>query len=193
MKIDYNLIAESEEFYKHFRQGFEYIDVPIWVRLGAVKATLPPFRDAFRIDEIGWLVGSAEQGFLDLILDNENKIKYDQLYQSTTPCFRNEDEDELHQKWFIKNELFLLVKESNPSVTLDYFIEVAQKNFSRYLNTDVIYIGGTDNQYDIVSKNYNIELGSYGIREFSLGNLNLKWVYGTGCAEPRLSYALEKE
>jgi len=36
----------------------------------------------------------------------------------------------------------------------------------------------------------NIELGSYGIRKHpKVGT----WVYGTGCAEPRLSYAIEQD
>lgn len=36
--------------------------------------------------------------------------------------------------------------------------------------------------YDIMYKNH--ELGSYGIRKYE--NL-FQWIYGTGCAEPRLS------
>lgn len=41
---------------------------------------------------------------------------------------------------------------------------------------------GTTDGYDITYK--GIELGSYGMRKCEF----LEWVYGTGCAEPRLSY-----
>jgi hypothetical protein len=44
----------------------------------------------------------------------------------------------------------------------------------------------TDEGFDIMYE--NIELGSYGIRECEF----LKWIYGTGCAEPRLSKAIKK-
>ena len=44
-----------------------------------------------------------------------------------------------------------------------------------------------ENSYDIVIN--NIEVGSYGIRENSF----LKYIYGTACAEPRLSIALKSE
>lgn len=44
--------------------------------------------------------------------------------------------------------------------------------------------------YDIVTDLQKIELGSYGIRQHpSVG----RWVYGTGLAEPRYSYAIEVE
>jgi hypothetical protein len=41
--------------------------------------------------------------------------------------------------------------------------------------------------YDIVYR--GMELGSYGIREDQF--TNFKWIYGTGCAEPRLSKLTE--
>ena len=64
------------------------------------------------------------------------------------------------------------------------------ENFTKAINTifktklkdeSKLRIVPTDIGYDI---EYNkVELGSYGIRE----NEYLTWIYGTGCAEPRLS------
>ena len=44
----------------------------------------------------------------------------------------------------------------------------------------------TDIGYDITINGE--ELGSYGIRKCEF----LKWIYGTGCAEPRLSTLIKK-
>lgn len=66
-------------------------------------------------------------------------------------------------------------------------MEAAEWFFSQYLTTKIIPT--SELSFDICEVRTNIELGSYGIRHHDiLGS----WVYGTGLAEPRLSYVLKK-
>src|SRR5581483_9759318 len=67
---------------------------------------------------------------------------------------------------------------------------ICKKFYGKYLPVKVIKMNDqSENHYymfDIVTDDcYCVELGSYGIRAHS----NIIWAYGTGCAEPRLSYA----
>ena len=55
--------------------------------------------------------------------------------------------------------------------------------FRRYLPVDVI---STGSGYDIVSVADGIELGSYGFRTYN----NITFIYGTGCALPRLTQSM---
>ncbi len=74
------------------------------------------------------------------------------------------------------------------NVTIESMNEMINKCFiffSKYLDKQKLSIDETDGGFDI---NYNFsdkqyELGSYGIRSCEF----LDWIYGTGCAEPRLS------
>jgi hypothetical protein len=65
--------------------------------------------------------------------------------------------------------------------------------FTKFISVDVVENrepGAGEPAFDIVSRRGRIEIGSYGIRrDDKVG----KWVYGTGCAEPRLSYAIAVE
>lgn len=90
----------------------------------------------------------------------------------------------------MKNELIITddVTEEN----LKKVINDAKEFFSKYINVKVECILDTYNKlspmtYDIVTEDGEIELGSYGIRTCGF----LKWIYGTGVAEPRLSKAIE--
>ncbi len=57
--------------------------------------------------------------------------------------------------------------------------------FSRYTDYENIEVVENDQSgYDIEIN--GIEVGSYGIRSCEY----LKWIYATGCAEPRLTYAV---
>jgi len=79
----------------------------------------------------------------------------------------------------MKNELIKtdIVNKSE----LDKVIVIALDFFKKFFNKNDLDTIKTDNGYDITVK--GIELGSYGIRECEF----LNWIYGTGCAEPRLS------
>lgn len=165
-EIDYNLLAEAKDFYVH--KGFEYIEVPWRVSLEAIRSTHP---DISVFD----LIGSGEQGFVQLMLNGElPKGKYCTI----TPCFRYEPVfDGIHLPYFMKLELIDIFPDSGIWEPL-----LAAKEFmGRYSNLNL-----TKPSTGVDININNIEVGSYGRREYG----DLRWVYGTGLAEPRFSYAL---
>lgn len=104
-------------------------------------------------------------------------------YQAITPCFRDEPFDETHTKYFMKNEIFVT----------DIVNAEMLKDVGRYCKTffeeeldDAVSIVTTSEGFDLEYQ--GIELGSYGIRSCSFA----KWIYATGCAEPRLTIAKRK-
>lgn len=185
--INYNNITKSIDYYSTW---YKRVEVPWTVTEEISSITKPKGAKDFKLihDNGKVLVASAEQSFL---------YQYSKGYlpkgkfQTVTPCFRNENFDESHSKYFIKNELIVTNFERN--VHLEYFNIVAQAlGFFRPLfkHPDNVRIKSiTDNSCDIVYISFygEIESGSYGIRSCSF----LEWIYGTGCAEPRLSYVLE--
>lgn len=184
--IDYRKIADAIEFYK--ARGYTYIETPWTVSENIDNITKPADRPHMQLKHNNkCLVASGEQSFLYLFAkDYLPKGKY----QTVTPCFRYEPYDGLHSKCFMKNELIITddVTEEN----LRKVINDAKEFFSKYINVKVECILDTYNKlspmtYDIVTEDGEIELGSYGIRTCGF----LKWIYGTGVAEPRLSKAIE--
>lgn len=171
--IDYYIIADSIKYYED--NGFKRIESPWTVSEYVDNLTKPKDTISFQLKHNNkCLVASGEQSFLYLYL--KDFLPKGQ-FQSTTPCFRNESFDYSHTKYFIKNELIKtdVVNENE----LNNIIEICFNFYSQYIPK--IEIVQTEIGYDI---EYNgNELGSYGIRE----NEFLKWIYATGCAEPRLS------
>lgn len=179
--IDYSLIADAVSFYQ--KRHWENVPAPWFVDINSIQSTLPPESQSFNTSW-GELVGSAEQSFVQLSI--EKKLKPGK-YQATTPCFRDDPEDLYHFRIFMKTELFQNVNVNSSS--LENVIEDAFSFFSRYLLVKVVKTN-TDT-FDIVSNTTNLELGSYGIRHND--DLELSWIYGTGCAEPRLSQAMQNK
>lgn len=187
--IDYRKIAHALDYYQ--RQGFKYIDVPWSVSDKAIEFSMPahgakfPFQDKF-------LVASGEQSFIDLILSQGLEKG---RYCCVTPCFRKEKEfNEWTKPTFIKVELIDTniedtdLKNDN---TFSHFFDVLSictEFFRQYL--PAINRKLEDGTYDIFSVSHQIELGSYGMREMAETG---PWIYATGCAEPRLSAAINKE
>lgn len=169
--IDYKKLANAQEFY--LRRGFGYMEVP-WIIDEVTDAiTRPGFILGIETNYGGNLVASGEQSFLQISSELPGG-----KYQTITPCFRREErEDNLHHKWFMKNELIMVGVGS-----VDEMINEAKLFFQSYLPIDIVK---TDIGWDIESGGY--ELGSYGEREYE----GFKWIYGTGCAEPRLSTVLK--
>lgn len=171
--IDYKLIAESIDYYEN--GGFKRIESPWTVSEYIDNITKPKDVLSFQLKHNNkCLVASGEQSFLYLYLKD---FLPKGEFQTTTPCFRFESFDYSHTKYFIKNELIKtdLVNTSE----LDRITNLCFNFFKKYIpNIEIIK---TDIGYDIDYKGN--ELGSYGIRE----NEYLKWIYATGCAEPRLS------
>jgi hypothetical protein len=173
--IDYNIIGDSIVFYEGL--GYKRIESPWTVSEYVDNLTKPDDKISFQLKHNNkCLVASGEQSFLYLYL--KGFLPKGQ-FQTTTPCFRNESFDFSHTKYFIKNEL--IKTDSVHHNDLLMVTESAYKFFKKYIPDTCLDVVVTGDGFDIEYKGY--ELGSYGIRE----NEFLKWVYGTGCAEPRFS------
>lgn len=192
--MTYDTIHDSVLYYEI--QGYQYIQTPWIVKESVSNITKPvekqnfPFRDKV-------LVASGEQSFLELI--HNHQLDPGKHYQTTTPCFRDEVEDELHKLYFMKTELIYFEYIQNDCVNPEQIARlekevdlmahgICAKFFSKYLPVKTINLPDQSKDhfhlYDIVTDdNDQIELGSYGVRRYN----NIIWAYGTGCAEPRLS------
>ena len=173
-RIDYRKLAAALDHYES--RGYAYQEVPWVVSRQAEEVTLPPGSTITTVP-YGDLVGSAEQGFIELMLRGRTILKA----CAVTPCFRIEDRyDELHHAYFMKLEL---INTDASQKNLHQMIHDAQQFLQHYIDTDTEQTG--PDTYDIISKRHRIELGSYGIRTFH----NTKFIYGTGVALPRLDTA----
>lgn len=183
--IDYMLLASALEHYKWL--GYNVMDVPWMASEASVEVTKPPDARIFQTFA-GCLVASGEQSFIEMMEQGTLPIGKSVCL---TPCFRDDPIDELHQQYFMKVELIDYMPEDlevaksqmemHALAFLSRYVEVGlervfqeREGKAEYLCTDITSNG--------------IELGSYGCREYK----SHKWVYGTGCAEPRLSYAIKK-
>lgn len=174
--INYSFISDAVAFYEAL--GYEYVAVPWVVDREPYKATQPPldarggaFRDYETIG--GYLVASGEQSFLHMM---HNNIDFPNKAVCVTPCFRDENHKETHYPYFMKVEL---CNQTVSQMNVNAMVNEARSFFEKYIDCKVV---ATEAGFDIESL-AGIELGSYGIRGNAL-------VYGTGVAEPRLTYAL---
>lgn len=194
--IDYKLLGEAQSYYSKF--GYNYIEVPWMVSANCDNITKPAGVKEMKIEYNGkHIIASGEQGFLYLRMKGYIN---DGRYQTITPCFRNEAQDNIHQKMFMKCELIEFVpigmdmdelKAKMDDVAKDAyaFFEIHAKDPRKldYTAFDEIFPPVTKSlcrnlcQRDIVYKGF--EIGSYGIREYN----DIAWIYGTGLAEPRFS------
>lgn len=160
--------------------GFSRIESPWTVSEYVDSITRPKERIPFQLKHNNkCLVASGEQSFLYLYLKN---FLPKSQFQSVTPCFRHESFDFTHTKYFMKNEL--IKTDVVNQFELEKMVDVSLTFFKKYFNNlDVIE---TEIGFDIEWGGY--EIGSYGIRECDF----LKWIYGTGCAEPRMSSLILK-
>jgi hypothetical protein len=173
---DWSVIGDAMKFYES--KGYSPCELPWVAKSETIDLTCPDRRYVIT-SSIGDLVGSAEQSFIE-------RDRYGGLppgkYVSCTPCFRNEDEvNWMRQKTFMKVELY-----DNANVTLSNLLSVisdAVAFFSTQIPSKFLEVVQTPEGYDICCM--QIELGSYGIREFP--EHGLTWLYGTGVAEPRFS------
>lgn len=177
--IDYNIIAESIEFYERF--DFRRVESPWTVTEAISNITKPAGCTSFTIKEKNKvLVASGEQSFLAMY--NKGFLPMGQ-FQTVTPCFRDDTFSPIHTKYFVKNEL---IKTNDTSTdALLYLVDTALLFFKRYVGNKARVEMMDDGSYDIICD--EVELGSYGIRKCPF----LTWIYGTGVAEPRLSRAME--
>lgn len=177
--IDYKKLSAAIDYYEN--KGFELIDVPWCVQPEADAFTRPELAEQIKT-RLGVHIGSGEQGFIDMMLDGLMPIG---KYMTVTPCFRHEKEySELTRPWFLKLELI----DYKPKDMYKSLIEITNASyefFKIFIEPDVIATNLWE--FDIISKENNIELGSYGVRKMD----QREWVYGTGLAEPRLSTTID--
>lgn len=183
--INYNRIAQAQVFYKAL--GYANVIVPWLVSPQAVIATLPQGLKVFQ-SNFGCLIGSAEQSFIQMMLDKELEPG---RYQATTPCFRDEPKyDDLSLMSFMKTELIWYNPQTEGVEPIDAYEQVfnhALQCFFHVSDGDKFSLVKTEEGVDIFCN--GVELGSYGIRK--LGDEHL-WVYGTGIAEPRFTLVVQK-
>lgn len=171
--IDYKILANSIDYYE--TNGFKRVEIPWTVSEGVNNITKPKDSINFQFKHNNkCLVASGEQSFLYLYL---KEFLPKGTYQGVSPCYRYEAFDFLHTKYFIKNEL--IKTDVINQDELNKIIEICLKFYKQYIPD--ASVTKTEIGFDIEYKGY--ELGSYGIRECEF----LKWIYATGCAEPRLS------
>jgi len=184
--INYKNITDSQDFY--LVSGYKNIEIPWYVTQPIMDITRPDGvdKDDYYLEKNNKvLVASGEQSFLYLMVKGLLPEGY---YQGTTPCFRFEKIDALHRKTFIKNELIYACYDikQNLDSNLEKIIDNTKTFFGSKLkdNIKVVEVKQSNSiiNYDLMYNGF--ELGSYGIRKY----MNMKWVYGTGCAEPRLSF-----
>ena len=175
MNIDWALVSRAIEYYKC--SGFSYLEVP-WLCSKTAMSTCPndktPILAAHPTLSLGYLAGSAEQSFMQMMLDGKLSAG---KYVAATPCFRDDDLDEFHFRHFFKVELI----DFEPSHFNIYPLLHRAKCFMEQLTNKIITIEKTEIGADLYCD--GIELGSYGYREFQ----NFKWIYGTGLALPRFT------
>lgn len=166
---DWISLSRAVEYYNGL--GYQYIDVPWMVEHETSAITCPAGYEI--MTDHGALVGSAEQGFLQLIKDE--KLDYG-TYMSVSPCFRNEVADATHQPYFMKLELF---QYADAKLKTDLI-----PRMWRMVDDAKNFMGGNHVQYDDLSVDLElngVEVGSYGVRMYD----TYKWVFGTGLALPR--------
>jgi hypothetical protein len=172
--INYKLLDESINHYTN--KGFQRIETPWMVTEAVDSITRPRDVEPYVVDaKKKNLIASGEQGFLYLYLKEYLPLG---KFQTVTPCFRNDVFDFTHTKYFMKNEL--IQTESVSISNLEEVVDNALELFQPYFTKPLSVINSPDG-FDINHGEY--ELGSYGIRECEF----LKWIYGTGWAEPRMS------
>ena len=185
--IDYDLLNKAVKYFS--KKGFKQVEVPWRVSKEAIDGTFDS-RQSFKSDD-KFLVGSAEQGFLELQL--QDKLKGTQ-FMSISPCFRNEVEDYFHQQEFMKLELiyfsnYVTIKEVIQYQIIKRFVLNFIIKKLKIKTSDIAILETKDNN-SIYSEDIlinEIEYGSYGIRQFK----DKYYIYGTGIALPRASKILK--
>lgn len=177
--IDWTLLSRAIGFYKDL--DFKYRELSWFASPEAIKITLPVYCRTYDVADHGSLIGSAEQAFLEL--DTSERLGKGKFI-ACTPCFRDEKRDLLHQTTFMKVELYqnIDVTEGNLSWMMDIVSTFLRLCLLPYPNA-VLRTEQTSVGWDLTIN--GVEVGSYGMRQHGA----LKWLYGTGIAEPRFSLA----
>jgi hypothetical protein len=194
--VDANLPVDSLEriarSVRHWvQQGWLFVPLPWVAPARYTDATKPDFVTTPDLaTPHGNLLASGEQAFLMLL--EQAQLPAGERYIGWTPCFRDEAVfDARHHFYFMKSELFQRSEPSFAFRQLEVMIERARQWFQQELldaGVEAVVTRETvsADQIDLVVG--DLELGSYGIRQF----MGHTYVYGTACAEPRLSEAIQR-
>lgn len=181
--INWTLLAKAQQYYAN--HNYHYCEVPYLIPESYGMLTKPHNDRSFILDSDLFasspheLVGSAEQGFLYLMVNKQ--LKHDKLF-SITPCFRTENYNgTTHFPWFMKCELF---HKSSKLQDCQNMLQDAMHFFEQFTDKNNLNIIQTTNESWDIELN-GIEIGSYGLRHFSFGS----FIYGTGLALPRFDIA----
>lgn len=187
--INWQRIGRAISFYEN--AGFTNIETPWRVHDDFVRATKPPSATPFRcaladLNRPNVLVGSAEQGLLSIMSTLALGC-----YQSTSPCFRDNEVDDIHFSDFIKVELCCVLPTGQDKPRYGEWaankLGEAAKRFAASEGCTAERIE-TEIGFDLIFN--GIEIGSYGWRSVVIDDNEYEWAYGTGLAEPRFSQAL---
>jgi hypothetical protein len=218
--VQYRRLADAVEFYE--KRGYRYMHTPFLVQQKVCNSTKPrQFRPIHHhIDALNHtfhIVASGEQSFLQLQYERHKfgKPLMTGKYQTITPCYRDERSiDDIHRIGFmklelidwgmnLKDEVIVQFKGESPVGTVvatplgtDAVASMAQtalEFFSQHIICEVFPNELVDEQGVDIATMSGLELGSYGVRKRTIRGFEFNWVYGTGLAEPRLSYAMEHE
>jgi len=178
--VDWKLLSDAITYFA--AAGYKYVEVPWSVPSDVTRVTCPEDRWIVT-SSLGDLVGSAEQSFMHL---KRLGVLGDGKFVACTPCFRNEDVvDELHQRTFMKVELYQPVDEADPRGSLERHVEEVMGFYRSLLDPQIhgLLKSVTMRQYAIDIELAGVEIGSYGLRSWD----DASWMYGTAIAEPRFS------
>lgn len=192
--MDYGNISRALEFYRG--RGYIYQeDAPWMVDKAAYYATKPPEAqaDVIKVREDGtnqkFLVASGEQSFIQMMIEGQPLKRA----ICVTPCYRVERYDALRRPAFMKAEL--INAHDVDDGHLIHMVHEACSFFEQFFPVRIVNTGVNEtgnNTYDIIEKGTRIELGSYGIRRKLIDGREYRWIYGTACAEPRLSTVIAR-
>ena len=173
--VDWGLLSRAVAFYRE--EGLIYVETPWLVSRQATRATLSAGAGVFSCPA-GDLVGSAEQGFIELLLQGALGGSKEDIFVSLGPCFRDEPVTFSNHTHFMKVEMF----SRDPSAVCSMVCLAGRFAEEEGIHTSLV---PTDEGLDLMTLVGGLELGSYGLRS-ACGH---SWAYGTGCAEPRWSSA----
>jgi hypothetical protein len=183
--ISYDVIATAISFYE--KRGYRYIETPWLVSEAISDITRPETAKQYVVtkgEKRKAFVASGEQGFLYLAAKGHLSPG---KYQTVTPCMRNDLFDETHVKYFVKNELIVVAdtfKGRQEEIVREVMAD-AQTFMEAYVDKGIRSedVPAFRSSFNLDLTLDGVEIGSYGYRECGF----LKWVYGTGVAEPRFS------
>jgi hypothetical protein len=141
--IDFKLLNDSIYFYEEY--GFLRIESPWTVSIEVDDITRPLDKTPFELKHNNKrLVASGEQSFLYLYL---KEFLPKGSFQTVTPCFRYDEFDFLHTKYFMKNEI-IKTDEVN-DYECEKMVDMCFNFFTKYFDKSNLEIIKSENGFDI--------------------------------------------